>query len=112
MFRPWISEVKATFAYYIEVLAGVQHLFFVLCEKYGDHFFAIGEAILPVLVVEVFLNVFLAFCLVLSHDEFVEGVFQDALEDPLAQDLEVGLCTFLQEKFEKVTDGFIRGIDH
>lgn len=112
MFRPWIPEVKAALSNDIEVFARVQHLFLVFSEEYGHHFFSVGEAILPILVVEVLLDVFLALRLVLSHDELVEGVFQDTLEDPLAQDLEVGLGTLLQEEFEKITDGFVRGVDH
>lgn len=93
VFGPWIPEVEAALPDDVEVLACLQHFVFVFREEYGHHLLATGEPLLPVLVVEVLLEALLALRAVLTHYELVERVLQDALEDPLPQDLEVGLCT-------------------
>ena len=72
----------------------MQHLFFVLDKEYRDHLVSIGESLLPVLIVKVFLDVLFRTVLVLSDDEFVEGILENPLKDPLPQDLEVRLRTF------------------
>jgi hypothetical protein len=45
-------------------------------------------------------------------NEFIERVLKDTLEDPLAENLKVWLCAFLQEEFKKVSDRLVRGVDH
>ena len=47
-----------------------------------DHFFAVGESLLPVLVIEVSFNILFLASLVLLHNELTEGVLQHSTEDP------------------------------
>jgi len=84
----------------------------MLSKEYRDHFIAISESLRPILIVEVSLNVFFRACLVLFDNEFIERVLKDTLEDPLAENLKVWLCAFLQEEFKKVSDRLVRGVDH
>jgi hypothetical protein len=79
---PWVFEVLAALPYHVEVFARVQHLFLMLCEENGNHFIPIGESFLPVLIIEVLLNILLALGFVLPNDKFVEGVLEDSLENP------------------------------
>ena len=73
----------------------MKDLLLVFGKEYRYHLILVGEPLLPVLIIEVLLNVLLRVGFVLLHDEFVERVLQDALEDPLAKDLEVRQGTFL-----------------
>jgi hypothetical protein len=52
------------------------------------------------MIVKVLFNIFFTFCLVFPYYELIEWIFKDSLKDPLAQDLEIRLSTFLEEKFK------------
>lgn len=78
----------------------MKHLLLVLGKKNGDHFLSVCKTFLPVMIVKVLFNIFFTFCLVFPYYELIEWIFKDSLKDPLAQDLEIRLSTFLKEKFK------------
>jgi hypothetical protein len=78
----------------------MKHLLLVLGKKYGDHFLSVCKTFLPVMIVKVLFNIFFTFCLVFPYYELIEWIFKDSLKDPLAQDLEIRLSAFLEEKFK------------
>ncbi len=52
----------------------MQDLLLVFGKEYRYHLILVGESLLPVLIIEVFLNVLLRVVFVLLHYEFVERV--------------------------------------
>jgi hypothetical protein len=55
---------------------------------------SVGKSLVPELVVQVKLDVFLFEVFVLFDDELVKRIVEDSLEDPLFEDFEVWLGAF------------------
>lgn len=96
MLWPGILEVNRALTNDVEVFTGVEDLFLMFSKENRYHLLPVGEAVLPILIIEVFFDVFFTLRFVFSHDEFIKGVFKYSLKNPLAQYLKVGLSTFLQ----------------
>ena len=67
----------------------MKDLSLVFIKKDGNHLLPISESLLPILVIQVSLDVFFFAALVLFHDKFFEWVLKNTTEDPLLKDLEV-----------------------
>lgn len=73
----------------------------MLRQKDRYHFISIREAFLPILVIEISLNVLLLASLVLLDDELFEGVLEYTTEDPFLKNLKVGQRRLLQKECKK-----------
>lgn len=60
MLRERVDHILATLSDHIEVLSRVKYLLFVLRDEDWNHLFSVSELILPVLIIEVLSDVFLA----------------------------------------------------
>ena len=60
-------------------------------EENRDHFLAICEPFLPVLVVEIYLDVFLLAIFVFFDNELLEGILKNSAVDPFFEYLKVRL---------------------
>ena len=108
-----VLYVKSTaLSDHIEVLASMQNFLLVFGQKNWHHFFPIGEPLLPILVIEVRLDVLFLASFVFTHNELFKGVLEHSAEDPLLEDLEVRKRGLFEEKREKVTYGCIATAYH
>ena len=85
----------------------MQNFLFVFYKEDGHHLVTQREALFPVLIVKICLDILLFTVLVLFDDEFFEWVLKDTAEDPFLQDLEVGVRSLLKEESKEVPDGSI-----
>ena len=60
MLRERVDHILATLSDHIEVLSRVKYLLFVLRDEDWNHLFSVSELFLPVLIIEVLSDVFLA----------------------------------------------------
>jgi len=84
MLRPWIMNIFTALTNYIQILSRMKYFFFVFGKENGHHLISGCESLLPILVIEVFLNVLLATRFIFFDDKFIEGVFKNTMEYPFS----------------------------
>lgn len=73
-----------------QVFSAVKDLVGQLLKEDWDHLFIVSVSLLPIAIVEIFLNIVLILAHVFNNQEFTVWVFQFCLIDPLLKNLQEG----------------------